>query len=125
MGSPALHAGDRLVDWMKLRASAPPGLPAGAQIHPPGRSVHQWRDGLPGDAPTRVTPGGVPLVLERADALDLAALDAWVDSIPRAGMWLVMIDADGLELRAQAPATDDPVACARRLIELAARFTTR
>jgi len=124
MGSPAIFAGsfarDKVVDWMKLRAKTPPGFPAGVTVRPPRRTVFDWRDGLPGETPTLVTPGGVALVIENdaGASLDVPALVAWVDSRPK-GTWLVQITASEIELRADPPATEDAVRCARSLFELA------
>ncbi|MDI1478131.1 hypothetical protein [Polyangium sp. y55x31] len=124
MGSPALVAGlfqkAKTIDWMKLEAKSPRGLPAGVNVRPPARTVFEWRDGLPGESPTLITPGGVELVIENDEgaAIDVAALTGWIDSFPQ-GTWLVLMNADTLELRAHAPATDDVVTCARTLLEKA------
>ncbi|TKD06573.1 hypothetical protein [Polyangium fumosum] len=124
MGSPALVAGlfekEKLIDWMTLEGKGPKGLPAGVNVRTPVRTVFEWRDGLPGEAPTLVTPGGVELVIENeaGSAFDNEALAEWVDSFPK-GIWLVLMSASALELRAHAPATDDAVHCAQSLLGLA------
>ncbi|MDI1445100.1 hypothetical protein [Polyangium sp. 6x1] len=124
MGSPALIAGmfqrEKLIDWMKLEAQGPAGFPAGVNVRTPVRTVFEWRDGLPGETPTLVTPGGVELVIENEEgaAIDIAALTGWIDSFPQ-GTWLVSMNADAMELRANPPATDDAIACARAMLEKA------
>ncbi|WP_438005143.1 hypothetical protein WME89_41415 [Sorangium sp. So ce321] len=123
MGSPALFAGsfqrDKIVDWMKLRAEGPPGLPAGVTVRPPRRTVFDWRDGLPGEAPTLVTPGGAAIVIEHEGgaAIDIHALTRWIDSFPE-GTWLVGMSAAAVEVRADAPATEDAVRSALSLFAL-------
>ncbi|MDC3952489.1 hypothetical protein [Polyangium jinanense] len=122
MGSPAVFAGsfkeDKLVDWMKLEAKGPPGFPAGVKVRPPVQTSLERREGLPGESPTLVTPGGVKLVIENeaGAAIDIAALTGWIDSFPK-GTWLVTMNAEALELRADTPAAEDAITCARMLLE--------
>jgi hypothetical protein len=122
MGSPAVFDTpvDDVVDWMKVSAAGPRSFPVGARVRPPTRTHSQWRDGDPGEAPSLVTPRGVRLVVEPGEdgaQVDIAALTAWVDAFD-AGIWLVTLSRETIELRADAPATRDPVRCARRLFEL-------
>ncbi|AUX44391.1 uncharacterized protein SOCE26_058550 [Sorangium cellulosum] len=108
-------------DWMEVRASGPVGLAAGVKVRPPRRTVWEWRDGDPGEPPSLVTPGGVPLVIEPGNdgaEVDTRSLTAWVDALP-AGTWLVALSRDHIELRAGAPAAEDPVRCARWLLDRA------
>lgn len=122
MGSPAIFSNplDEVVDWMKLSTSGPVGFSEGARVRTPSRTYTQWRDGEPGEAPSLVTPRGVRLVVEPGKdgaPVDTAALAAWVDAFP-AGIWLVTLSREACELRANTPATGDPVRCARELLEL-------
>jgi hypothetical protein len=120
MGSPAMRRGlfrVEYVDWMRLRAKGDPSLPEGARIRPPIRTVWDWRDGLPGEAPMLSTPRGAPLVVESEDSFDLKRFVAWIDSFP-GGVRLCTLSRDEVELRADGPATRDAAGGARRLFEL-------
>ena len=121
MGSPLLAASlfrRGAVDWISLRAPGPPEIPPGVEVRPPRRTVFEWRDGSPGEAPTRVTPRGVALVVEPAGSVvDEEAIDAWVDRMPE-GVWLCTARREAIELRARAPATEPAPEAVRRLIQL-------
>jgi hypothetical protein len=123
MGSPAIFTGffhDEVTDWMRIRAPGPPDFVSGLTIRPPTRTYFQWRDGEPGEPPTLVTKGGVPLVVESGGGgatVDSAAVASWIDSFPK-GIWLVVLRRDEFEVRAKAPATDDPIHGARCLLDL-------
>ena len=56
-------------------------------------------------------------------AATLARCDVLLDGLPEQA-WLVGWSAGRIELRAAAPLTDDPVACARRLLVLAHESAT-
>jgi hypothetical protein len=123
MGSPALVRGLRLehVDWMTLRAAGDPRLPDGTRLRPPMRTVFDWRDGAPGEAPTLVTPGGIPLVVEgHVHDEDIAALVTWVDALPE-GVLLVERSREKIELRAGGAAVEDAHEAAQRLLALVRR----
>jgi hypothetical protein len=116
LGSPAEVRGflsRRFSDWMTLEATfAQPGT---WEIRPPRRTRFEWHDGLPGESPTHTTSGGVALVVTGPIPMAVAALDAFLDSLPD-GAWLMEWGARHIALRAGSPAVDDPVRCARSLL---------
>jgi hypothetical protein len=122
MGSPAFPRGlIRTVhgDWMMARATGDPRWPEGARIRPPRRTVFEWRDGLPGEAPTLVTPRGMEIVVEEGpgELVDVGAILAWVDTLPE-GVWVVEASRDVVVLRARDAAVRDAREGARTLFEL-------
>lgn len=109
----------RSLDWMVLRAPGNPALAAGVVVRPPFLSVHDWRDGSPGERATHTTRSGVSLVIERPDGVELddRAVLAWVEALP-SGVTLVRLDRERVELRAQGALVVDPLSAARTLIAL-------
>lgn len=122
MGSPAFPRGPfgtEYVDWMMIRAKGDPLLPEGARIRPLRRTVSDWREGAPGEAPTHITPRGTELVIEHGkdERVDVARALAWIDALPE-GMWLVDLSREEVELRAQGAVVTSALEGARNLFDL-------
>ena len=112
---------EEVVDWMTLEVIRP--APAGWTLRLPIRTVWDWRDGAPGEAPTHRTPAGAGFVIDSGSGSaltgeQLSRVLHRIDQFPQ-GLSLTALSPGQIQLRAGAPLTSEAAGCARRMLTCA------